>query len=84
MEIYGFTYAIDVNTSRAPEEGAHSPSGPNGRITAPGGDRRRRYDQAMQVIQCSDWTPQATYDVLTVYLVYLTLTKWTARKPERL
>jgi hypothetical protein len=24
------TYAIDVNTSRTPEEGAHSPNWPNG------------------------------------------------------
>jgi hypothetical protein len=26
------TYAIDVNTSHTPEEGAHSPSRPNGLI----------------------------------------------------
>jgi hypothetical protein len=26
------TYAVDVNTSRTPEEGAHSPSWPNGLV----------------------------------------------------
>jgi hypothetical protein len=30
---YVKTYAIDVNASRAPEEGAHSPSWPNGLVS---------------------------------------------------
>ena len=32
VKTYVFTYVIDVNTSYTPEEGAHSPSWPNGLI----------------------------------------------------
>jgi hypothetical protein len=30
VSLYVKKYAVDVNTSRTPEEGAHSPSWPNG------------------------------------------------------